>query len=106
MAENKNMTIWIKYLNHNPVKIETHVDHLRIRREFPLTDVADLISAFQQRPGSLLANTDEGLITISTNGSLEPLRPGKLLTELSVTTDENPLIIKSRNDSLDQGLIY
>ena len=97
MAENKSF--WIKYLENNPVEIETHIDQSRSRREFPLTNVGHLISAFKQRPGSLLADTDEGLITLylqnSDGNTLEALRPGKPLADLPPTTDDNPLIIKS-----------
>ena len=95
MAENKS--IWVKYLDLNPVEIDTLYFNDQ-ERKLPLTNVADLIAAFKQRSGSLLANTDEGLITISINGSLEALDPGDLLSELPLTTDDNPLIIKSRND--------
>ena len=95
MAENNS--IWVKYLDLNPVEIDTLYFNDQ-ERKLPLTNVADLIAAFKQRSGSLLANTDEGLITISINGSLEALDPGDLLSELPLTTDDNPLIIKSRND--------
>ena len=95
MAENKSF--WMKYLDNNPVEIHTLYFNNQDRKP-PLTNVGHLISAFQQRPGSLLADTDEGLITLylqnSDGNTLEALRPGKPLADLPPTTDDNPLIIK------------
>ena len=99
MAGNKSF--WIKYLDNNPVKIDTLYFNNQDRKP-PLTDVGDLIAAFKQRLGSLLADSDEGLITLYKKNidTLEALDPGDLLTELGEngSTSRNPLIIKSRND--------
>ena len=102
MAENNS--IWVKYLDLNPVEIDTHYFNNQERKR-PLTYVADLIDAFQQRRGSLLANTDEGLITISINSTSEALDPGDLLAGLGEngSTCRNPLIIKSRNGEISMG---
>ena len=54
MAENKNKTYWIKYLDNEPVKIDTLYFNNQDRKP-PLTDVADLIAGYKQEPGSLLA---------------------------------------------------
>ena len=59
----ENKQFYIKYLTNGPVKVETHYIGEKDRRR-PLTDVGDLVAAFQARPGSLLANTDSGLITL------------------------------------------
>jgi hypothetical protein len=59
----ENKKFYIKYLTNQPIKVETHFIGEQDRRR-PLTDVGDLIGAFQARPGSLLANTDSGLITL------------------------------------------
>jgi hypothetical protein len=113
----ENKQFFIKYLANQPIKVETHIDTQRKRREFPLTDVGDLIGAFQARQGSLLANTDSGLITLHlpegvAKDSLDQdwfatvdetdtiLRPGLVLSRLNglALDDRSPLVIKSRND--------
>jgi hypothetical protein len=40
----ENKPFYIKYLDNQPVKVETHIDSQRRRRDFPLTDVGDLIA--------------------------------------------------------------
>ena len=100
MAENKNMTIWIKYLNHNPVQIDTLYFNNQ-KRLPPLTNVGHLIAAYfpEMQPNK---HANYSLCTVNSDGNtLETLKPGKLLTELSITTDENPLIIKSSNQVTD-----
>ena len=66
----ENKVFFLKYQENQPVKIESHFIGENNRRR-PLSDVGDLVAAFQARPGSLLANTDSGLITLhssSVNG--------------------------------------
>jgi hypothetical protein len=59
-----NKTFYIRYQENQPVGIETHFNSAGEHRERPLSSVAHLTQAFQARPGSLLANTDSGLITL------------------------------------------
>jgi hypothetical protein len=111
----ENKKFYIKYLTNQPIKVETHHIGEQDRRR-PLTDVGDLIGAFQARPGSLLANTDSGLITLHlpegvAKDSLEQdrfanadetdttLRPSLVLSRLNGlgSDDLNPLVIKSTN---------
>ena len=118
MANNKEF--YIKYLDNQIVLIETHFTSNGQKRDRPLSFVSHLIAAFQARPGSLLANTDSGLITIhvpegtarsalaedcfaSIDETDTTLRPGLALTALTrlndlVLDDLHPLIIKSRNN--------
>jgi hypothetical protein len=42
----ENKQFYIKYLPNQPVKIQTHIDPQRAKREFPLIDVGDLVAAF------------------------------------------------------------
>ena len=99
MDEIKNKTFWVKHLNNEPVNIETHYFNNQVRKP-PLTYVGDLNAAYKQEPGSLLANTDRGLITLYKKNvdALEYLNPWKLLTELPPNTGDDPFIIKSKND--------
>ena len=46
----ENKAVFVQYQNNQPVKVETHIDTQRTRREFPLTDVGDLVAAFQAPP--------------------------------------------------------
>jgi len=59
----ENQTFYVKFLDFEPVLIETHFNGEEERRR-PLSLVAHLISAFQNRPGSVLANTDSGCLTL------------------------------------------
>ena len=63
MTTNGNKPFFIKYLDNNPVKIQTHYVLGTVRIEH-LRDVADLIEAYKSISGSLLANTDSGLISL------------------------------------------
>ena len=84
--------LFVKYLDYEPVLVPFPTEN------DPL--VAHLIAAFQERPGSLLANTDSGLITLHfvdngveiTYNSWDPLT---ILGE-NGTNGANPLIIKAR----------
>ena len=107
-----NVNFYVKYLNNQPVKISTHITSSRVTREYPLQDVGDLIEAFQARPGSLLASTDSGLLTLHlpdgagrsalvedcfavTDSTGTTLRSGLALTQLNGigSDDLHPLII-------------
>ena len=123
-----NQTFYIKYLYNQPVKVESHTDTRKARREYPLTDVSDLVVAFQSRPGSLLANTDSGLITLhlpdgvsrsdsrldkeyfdnvdETDETVTTLDPGCPLSSLGSlgSKSKQPLVIKSKE--LGIGIYY
>ena len=112
----ENKQYYIKYLINQPVKVETHIDTQRASREFPLTDVADLVAAY--RPNSLLANTPLELLTLHLPDSIArsasglgedcfanvaendtTLRTGLVITRLNGfgSNDLQPLIIKSKD---------
>ena len=112
-----NKQFFIKYQEHQPVKIDTHFDSERKKRDIHLQDVADLVAAFQARPGSLLGNTDSGLITLhlpedvdrSASGLDEGCfdSPGSLTLSADCPISslgsfgsgaKKPLIIKSKKD--------
>jgi hypothetical protein len=59
----ENTEYYIKYLDNGSVPIDTSFGR-GPQGILPLLTVAHLVAAFQQRPGSLLANTDSGLITL------------------------------------------
>jgi hypothetical protein len=59
----ENQVFWVKYLNYQPVLIKTHFLHGK-KLEEPLQYIFELINAFQRTQGSVLANTDPGLINI------------------------------------------
>ena len=117
----ENREFFIRYLDNQPVLIETHIDgnQERIR---PLSSVAHLVAAFQGLANSPLASTFAGDITLhlpvgvdrktlekdwfsSTDPTGTTLRPGLALSCLNDLTldDLNPLIIKSKNDA-GQGI--
>jgi hypothetical protein len=115
------LQFFVRYLDSIPIKVDTHINEQRTRREFPLEDVADLIGVFQARLGSLLANTDSGLITIhlpaNTSRSESGLQDSSFISQDSFSTSihpslrlcslgglgsnyNHPLLIKSLNDSI------
>ena len=62
--------------------------------------VADLVAAFQARPGSLLATNDSGLLTLHSSVDGPDIPGNTLLIDIQqlVGSYEQPLIIKSKND--------
>lgn len=62
--ENNSQEFFIKYKENQPVKVSTHFDSERKKREVHLEDVADLVAAFQSLPSSPLASTFAGDITL------------------------------------------
>ena len=42
-----NKTFYLKYQDNGPVKVQTHFDALKRKRESPLEDVADLVAAYK-----------------------------------------------------------
>ena len=92
MAENKSF--WIKYLENNPVEIETHYLNDQERKR-PLKNVGHLISAYKVATLPRFENVPVDDLSLYLDGNtLEALRPGKPLADLLPTTDDNPLIIK------------
>ena len=99
--------LYIQYQNNTPVPIFTQ--NLPIPQgEEPV--VADLVAAFQARPGSLLATTDSGLLTLhsSVDG---PAIPGNTLLasiQQPAGSYQQPLIIRSLNDTItmDEHMIW
>jgi len=106
-----NRTFWVKYREYRPVKIKTQFIVDKTGRVEYLSDVADLIEAYQSRRGSSLANVDSGLISvhIGNNNDLiignisEPALPGStLLNSLTAgITEDTPLIIKANVDDME-----
>jgi hypothetical protein len=116
MAENREF--YVKYLDNQAVAIDTSYGR-GPQGSLALLTVAHLIGAFQARPGSLLANTDAGLITLhlpegtakdcleedcfaNVDESDTTLDPGCPLSNFGSigAKSKEPLIIKSRNPSL------
>ena len=115
MAENQKF--YVKYLDNQAVGLKTHVLITATGQWVQnIFTVGDLIGAFQARPGSLLANTDAGLITLHLPEGVDKdfleddcfatvdetdttLDPSCLLSDLVDlgSKSKRPLIIKSRN---------
>jgi hypothetical protein len=102
----ENKQFYIKYLTNQPIKVETHIDTQRKRRDFPLTDVGDLIGAVKQALSSKLGSVDLDELTLYTAVELPAIPGNTLLTslQLPIASYEHPLIIKSRNDA-GQGIV-
>ena len=95
----ENIVFYIKYKDNQPVKIQTHFDHNRNKREQPLSDVADVIGAAKQALAPRFDSTPSDELTLHAAVDAEALRPGLSLVDVaSGHTDDNPLIIKSKND--------
>ena len=112
----ENKEYYIKYINNQPVPVNTHYIGEQERKR-PLSTIAHLIAAFQ--PNSLLANTPLELLTLHLPDSVQRSASG-LGEDCFATVDENdttldtgcplsalgslgskskqPLIIKSKND--------
>ena len=112
----ENYNFYIKYLECYLADINTHFNEGR-ERKMNLTTVGHLISAFQARRSSLLADTDSGLISLHLPGGVPrsalpedcfapsdstgtTLDIGCPLASLGVygLNSREPLIIKSKND--------
>ncbi|EGF82601.1 hypothetical protein BATDEDRAFT_86546 [Batrachochytrium dendrobatidis JAM81] len=92
----ENERFYIKYLDYQPVEIETHFNG-ELERKRPLDSVSKLIAAFQALPNSPLASAFVGDLTIHfvVDG---PAIPGNtLLTSIQhpVGFYDQPLVIKS-----------
>ena len=87
---------YIQYQNNSPVPILSQTLPSVLEGEEPI--VADLIGAFQSLPASPLADVFPGQLTLHAAVDAEALRPGLSLVDVaSGHTDDNPLIIKSKN---------
>ncbi|KAI9312063.1 hypothetical protein BDR26DRAFT_945947 [Obelidium mucronatum] len=92
-----NKDVFVQYLTHPPIKIQTHFDKHSEPRQRPLTSVADVLGAYPR--DSLLADTPIELLSLHRNSV--SLRPDTLVADL-VATSKNPLVIKchgARSDS-------
>ena len=92
-----NTAFYIQYLDNRPVPVDTAYGR-GPEGTLPLITVAHLIAAY--RPNSLLANTPLELLTLHSAVNREALRPDLLIQDFTTgKTYDNPLIIKSKNDS-------
>ena len=114
-----NIEFFIKYLNNQPVVINTHINNERTAlRAFPIETVAHLIAAyFPETPPNEIAlytlHLPDGVTRAAlqqdcfaaTDSTGTTLRPGLPLTQLNGigSDDVNPLIIKSTKDA-GQGI--
>jgi len=109
-----NIEFFIKYLNNQPVSIDTAYNFNGEKRGRPLTNVSHLVAAFQALPNSPLASAFAGDLTLHlpdgagrsalvddcfaiTDSSGTTLRSGLALARLNGfgLDDLHPLIIKS-----------
>jgi hypothetical protein len=94
-----NRSIYIRYGDNQPVKISTQFDSQRVRREFPLEDVADLIGAYKTAVAPRFDSIPADELTLHNEDDGDALRPGLALADvMGGKTDDHPLIIKSKND--------
>ena len=119
MAENREF--YVKYLDNQAVKIETHFNREQ-ERPRSLKDVGDLIGAVKQALAPLLNDTSIAELTLhlpegaakdslgedcfaSVDETDTTLRPGLALARLNGLglDDRSPLVIKSRNDNASQN---
>jgi hypothetical protein len=92
-----NKAFYVINLNYQVVKVETHIYSQRRRRDFPLTDVYDLIAAMKQTLPSQLGETSLGQLTLHLNENSESLEPDKSLSDVaSGGTAKTALVLKSR----------
>ncbi|KAJ8330818.1 hypothetical protein O5D80_000844 [Batrachochytrium dendrobatidis] len=99
----ENERFYIKYLDYQPVKIETHFNG-ELERRRPLTDVADLVAAIVVEPTRRLAGIPEDYGPLTLHSAVdEPAIPGNtLLTSIQQPTGsyDHPLIIRSLSDTI------
>ncbi|EGF79833.1 hypothetical protein BATDEDRAFT_89352 [Batrachochytrium dendrobatidis JAM81] len=96
----ENKAFYIKYLDYQPVKIETHFNG-ELERRRPLTDIGGLVVAFQALPNSPLASTFVDELTLHLPDG--PAIPGNtLLIDIQQPTGsyDHPLIIRSLSDTI------
>ena len=87
---------YIQYQNNSPVPILTQTLPSVLQGEEPI--VADLIGAYKTAVAPLLDHSSVAQLTLHAAVDSEALRPGLSLVDVARGhTDDNPLIIKSKN---------
>ncbi|KAK5668190.1 hypothetical protein QVD99_005227 [Batrachochytrium dendrobatidis] len=94
----ENKQFYIKYLDNQPVEIETHFDG-ELERKRPLNNVSKLIAAFQALPNSPLASAFVGDLTIHFVVDGPAIAGDVLLKSIQhpVGSYDHPLVIKSKS---------
>ena len=93
----ENIVFYIKYKDNSAVLIESHWNG-DSQRQRPLTTVSHLIGAYKTAVAPLLDHSSVAQLTLHAAVDAEALRPGLSLVDVaSGHTDDNPLIIKSKN---------
>ncbi len=99
----ENNKFYVKYQNNQPIKVETHIDIKRARREFPLIDVGDLVAAYKTAVAPLLDHSSLAQLTLHSisNGVETNYNSWDPLTVLGQNgrLGTNPLIVKSNIDA-------
>ncbi|KAJ8322477.1 hypothetical protein O5D80_000085 [Batrachochytrium dendrobatidis] len=98
----ENERFYIKYLDYQPVKIETHFNG-ELERKRPLTDVGGLVAAYKTAAIPLLASTFVGDITIHyvVNGVETNYNSWDPIAALGTNGSyDHPLIIRSLRDTI------
>jgi hypothetical protein len=100
----ENNKFYVKYQNKQPIKVETHIDIQRGRREFPLDNVGHLVAAYKTAVAPLLDSTpaDELTLHCISNGLETNYNFRDPLTVLGQNKrlGTNPLIIRYVNDTI------
>ena len=96
-----NKSFFIQYSQNQPVEINSHINNERTAlRLFPLEKVAHLVAAYKTAVAPRFDSTPSDELTLHAAVDAEALRPGLSLVDVaSGHTDDNPLIIKSKNDA-------
>ncbi|EGF78959.1 hypothetical protein BATDEDRAFT_90344 [Batrachochytrium dendrobatidis JAM81] len=98
----ENERFYIKYLDYQPVEIETHFNG-ELERRRPLTDVGGLVAAIVVEPTRRLAGIPEDYGPLTLHLPDGPAIPGNtLLTSIQQPTGsyDHPLIIRSLRDTI------
>ncbi|KAI8891538.1 hypothetical protein BC833DRAFT_662985, partial [Globomyces pollinis-pini] len=82
----ENKAFFIQYLTNKPVKVQTHIDSQRVKREFPLTDVADLIVSYKAAVAPRFDSTPTDELTLHLP---EGVSRSALTRDCFATVDEN-----------------
>ncbi|KAJ3376322.1 hypothetical protein HDU84_000375, partial [Entophlyctis sp. JEL0112] len=101
-----NDVFFVKYEGNQPVKIKTHYNEKGERREWPLSDVADMIGAFLPgvSPAGLGQYTLHAVVDSVEGSALEPdllvpdLTAGQTAKSALIIKSHNLRFIKSQND--------
>jgi hypothetical protein len=97
-----NTQFYVKYQNSIVVLIDVNFASGTRKRTKQLANIDDLIAAFQEKRGSLLANTDCRFIRIYSPAGEQILGNTPLANiEPQAGTFDQPLIIKTASDDLN-----